>query len=189
MHPIVALLRIQAIHNEMRAFVRGDAPEMKGGDLNEELRAMANMFPAIAAPGDFNRSRLRLNPGDTLPAGSEPGQMNQVFFNLIQNAVDAIEGTGKPGTITLRTEVEREWVRLTVEDTGPGVSAWAREHLFEPFFTTKGTGKGTGLGLATSYQIVRRHRGFIDLDVDYHPGARFVVRLPRTGESGKVARA
>ena len=67
---------------------------------------------------------------------------------------------------------------MTVEDTGPGVSAWAREHLFEPFFTTKPAGKGTGLGLAISYQIVQRHGGRIELDDAYRSGARFVVSLP-----------
>ena len=75
----------------------------------------------------------------------------------------------------VRTDVEGESVRVTVEDTGPGVSAWAREHLFEPFFTTKPAGKGTGLGLAISYQIVQRHGGRIELDETYRSGARFVV--------------
>jgi signal transduction histidine kinase len=108
----------------------------------------------------------------------QPGQMNQVFFNLIQNAIDAIEGTGAPGTIAVRTELDGAWARVTVEDTGPGLSADARAHLFEPFFTTKQAGKGTGLGLATSYQIVQRHEGRIEPDDDYRGGARFVVRIP-----------
>ena len=74
---------------------------------------------------------------------------------------------------------EGRTIRVTVEDTGPGVSAWAREHLFEPFFTTKAAGKGTGLGLAISYQIVQRHGGRIELDESYRAGARFVVSLLR----------
>jgi signal transduction histidine kinase len=179
------IARIQAIHNEMRAFVRGDAPEMQAGDLNEGLRATANMFRRSLPEAISIEVDCALIPAIRFQAG----QMNQVFFNLIQNAVDAIEGAGKPGTITLRTEAEPDWVRLVVEDTGPGVSAWAREHLFEPFFTTKALGKGTGLGLATSYQIVQRHRGVIDLDTDYRSGARFVVRLPRAAEDAASSRS
>jgi signal transduction histidine kinase len=90
--------------------------------------------------------------------------------------VDAVEGPG--GAITIRTESEAEWIVLHVEDTGPGVSDWAREHLFEPFFTTKGAGKGTGLGLAISYQIVERHHGRIELQDGSREGAHFTVRLP-----------
>ena len=151
--------RIQTVHNEMRAFVRGDAPEMQAGDLNEGLQATANMFRR-SLPRQIG---IEVHCG-VLPATMfQPGQMNQVFFNLLQNAVDSIEGSGQPGTIAIRSEPEDGWVRVTVEDTGPGVSPWAREHLFEPFFTTKGAGKGTGLGLATSYQIVHRHRGSIEL--------------------------
>ena len=165
--------RIQTVHNEMRAFVRGDSPEMQTGDLNEGLRATVNMFRR-SLPHEIG---LDVNCGTLPETMFQPGQMNQVFFNLIQNAVDSIEGSGKAGTISIHSEVEDGHVRVTVEDTGPGVSDWAREHLFEPFFTTKGAGKGTGLGLATSYQIVHRHRGTIELD-ERCSGARFVIMLP-----------
>jgi signal transduction histidine kinase len=167
--------RIQTVHEEMRAFVRGDAPQMQAGDLNEGLRATANMFRRSLPPG----ISIQVACSPLPPARFQPGQMNQVFFNLIQNALDAIEGTGRPGSIAVRSDAEADWVRVTVEDTGPGVSAWARQHLFEPFFTTKGAGKGTGLGLATSFQIVSRHAGRIELDDAFQSGARFVVRLPR----------
>jgi signal transduction histidine kinase len=166
--------RIQAVHKEMRAFVRGDAPEMQAGDLNEGLSATVNMFRR-SLPKDVP---IEVQCGSLPPTLFQPGQMNQVFFNLIQNSVDAIEATDKPGSIVVRTAVDGAWVRVTVEDTGPGVSAWAREHLFEPFFTTKAAGKGTGLGLAISYQIVQRHGGRIELDETYKSGARFVVSLP-----------
>ena len=136
--------RIQAVHKEMRAFVRGDAPKMQAGDLNEGLSATVNMFRR-SLPRDIP---IEVQCGPLPPTLFQPGQMNQVFFNLIQNAVDAIEAAKKPGSIVVRTEAQGGSVRVTVEDTGPGVSPWAREHLFEPFFTTKAAGKGTGLGLA-----------------------------------------
>ncbi len=175
--------RIQAVHSEMRAFVRGDAPEMQAGDLNEGLRATVNMF-GRSLPREVP---IEIQCGRLPATRFQPGQMNQVFFNLIQNAVDAIEAADKPGAIVVRTEVEGEAVRVTVEDTGPGVSAWAREHLFEPFFTTKPAGKGTGLGLAISYQIVQRHGGRIELDDTYRSGARFVVTLPIDPQSADGA--
>jgi signal transduction histidine kinase len=171
------IARIQAVHSEMRAFVRGDAPEMQAGDLNEGLSATVNMFRRSLPPD----VPIEVECGALPPTHFQPGQMNQVFFNLIQNAVDAIEAADKPGSIVVRTEVEGPSVRVTVEDTGPGVSASAREHLFEPFFTTKAAGKGTGLGLAISYQIVQRHGGRIELDETYRSGARFVVSLPIDG--------
>ncbi len=176
--------RIQAVHKEMRAFVRGDAPEMQDGDLNEGLSATVNMFRR-SLPRDMP---IEIQCGALPPTRFQPGQINQVFFNLIQNAADAIEGSGVPGAILVRTELEDRWVRVSVEDTGPGVSAWAREHLFEPFFTTKGAGKGTGLGLAISYQIVQRHHGRIELDDAYGSGARFIVRLPLDAETVDHAR-
>jgi signal transduction histidine kinase len=147
---------------------------MQAGDLNDGLRATVNMFRR-SLPREIP---IEVQCGELPPLRFQPGQMNQVFFNLIQNAVDALEGAAAPGSITVRTDLDGPWARVMVEDTGPGVSAWAREHLFEPFFTTKPAGKGTGLGLATSYQIVTRHRGRIELDESYRSGARFVVRIP-----------
>jgi signal transduction histidine kinase len=176
--------RIQTVHGEMRAFVRGDAPEMQVGDVGEGLRATVNMFRRAMPSG----MSIHLRSNDLPPIRFQPGQMNQVFFNLIQNAVDAIEAAGRSGVITVSTEVDAARMTLVVEDTGPGVSAWAREHLFEPFFTTKGAGKGTGLGLATSYQIVQRHQGSIELDDGYLAGARFVVRLPIAATGAPAAR-
>jgi signal transduction histidine kinase len=172
--------RIQAVHKEMRAFVRGDAPEVQAGDLNEGLSATVNMFRR-SLPKDIP---IEVQCGQLPLTLFQPGQMNQVFFNLIQNAVDAIEAADRPGSIVVRTEVDGPSVRVSVEDTGPGVSAWAREHLFEPFFTTKAAGKGTGLGLAISYQIVQRHGGRIELDDSYNSGARFVVSLPVAASDG-----
>src|SRR6201999_890542 len=136
---------IEGVHREMRAFVRGDSPEVRVGDLNEGLRATVSMFRRSVA----REIPIELQCGGLPRLPFQPGQMNQVFFNLIQNAVDAIDGVGGSGRIAIRTEIDGAWVRITVEDTGPGVSALAREHLFEPFFTTKAPGKGTGLGLAT----------------------------------------
>ncbi len=114
----------------------------------------------------------------TIPAyGSE---LNQVWTNLIDNAVDAIrEGGGS--TITVRTRVESEWLIVEIEDDGPGIPPEVRQRVFDSFFTTKAPGKGTGLGLDITYGIVvNRHGG--DITVDSVPGrTTFRVSLPLAG--------
>jgi signal transduction histidine kinase len=104
-----------------------------------------------------------------------PAELNQVWTNLIDNAVDAMRGTG---TLTLRTALDRGQVLVEFGDTGPGVPAEIRDRIFEPFFTTKGVGEGTGLGLDISWRIVvNKHHG--DLRVESEPGnTRFQVCLP-----------
>ena len=103
------------------------------------------------------------------------GELNQVWTNLVDNAVQAMAG---PGTLTIRTGLDAGFVVVEVCDTGPGVPEDLRKRVFEPFFTTKPVGQGTGLGLDISYRIVvNRHGG--DLRLDSRPGdTRFQVRLP-----------
>jgi signal transduction histidine kinase len=102
-------------------------------------------------------------------------ELNQVWTNLIDNAVAAMEGDG---TLTIRTARDNDFLLVEIGDTGPGVPAAIRERIFEPFFTTKPVGEGTGLGLDISWRIVvNKHHG--DLRVESEPGdTRFQVRLP-----------
>ncbi len=111
------------------------------------------------------------------PVPCYPAELNQVWTNLIDNAIQAMDGEG---TLTLRTLREDNCVRVEICDTGPGVPADLQVRIFQPFFTTKAVGQGTGLGLDISYRIVvERHGG--DLQVESVPGdTRFVVRLPLT---------
>jgi signal transduction histidine kinase len=104
-----------------------------------------------------------------------PAELNQVWTNLIDNAVSAMDGGG---TLTISTGLDRDDLVVEFRDTGPGVPEEIRERIFEPFFTTKPVGKGTGLGLDISWRIVvSRHHG--DLSVQSVPGdTRFRVRLP-----------
>ncbi len=111
------------------------------------------------------------------PVRHEPGPLNQVFFNLIQNAIDAV---GERGRVAVTSRVADGAVEVVVSDSGPGFSERALAHLFEPFFTTKPVRKGTGLGLAISKQIVERQGGQIELA---DPAtATFIVRLPIASE-------
>ncbi len=117
----------------------------------------------------------------SLPSISAYGnELNQVWTNLIDNAIDAVNGKGE---VRIRTRRDDHQVLVEIHDNGPGIPEDIRAHLFEPFFTTKGVGKGTGLGLIISYRIVSdRHRG--EIEFESGPGHTvFVVRLPTTTQS------
>src|SRR5205823_13422739 len=107
----------------------------------------------------------------TLPlVECDPGQVNQVFMNLLDNACDAIDGTGN---ICIDTRREGDHVSVTIRDDGPGIAAETLGRVFDPFFTTKDVGAGTGLGLAIAHGIVSAHGGRIDVDSTPGAGASF----------------
>jgi signal transduction histidine kinase len=104
------------------------------------------------------------------------GELNQVWTNLIDNALDAM---GEKGELRVRTARELDGVLVEIGDTGPGIPPEIQPRIFDPFFTTKGVGDGTGLGLDTACRIIRNHHGTIRLESK--PGdTRFQVRLPLT---------
>ena len=112
----------------------------------------------------------------TLPPVTIHGsELNQVWTNLIDNAIDAV---GERGTITVRTTRDGECILVDIADTGPGIPPEARQHLFDPFFTTKDVGSGTGLGLDTARRIVEdRHGGSLTFDTG-DQGTTFHVWVP-----------
>jgi len=129
--------------------------------------------------------RSKLKPGVTvhreyakdLPTIQAYGsELNQVWTNLIDNAIDAMNGQGE---ITLRTSFDDQWISVEVEDQGQGIPEHILPHIFDPFYTTKPVGQGTGLGLNISYNIiVHKHKG--QIEVSSQPGKTiFIVRLPR----------
>jgi signal transduction histidine kinase len=115
-----------------------------------------------------------------------PAELNQVWTNLIDNAVSAINSAGGEGTLTVRTALERDQLMVEFRDTGPGVPPEIRNRIFDPFFTTKPVGEGTGLGLDISWRIVvNKHHG--TLQVDSVPGdTRFQVLLPLTATDNET---
>jgi PAS domain S-box-containing protein len=171
--------RVQQIQADLRSFLRGDAIERTEVDLNDGLRLTFDMLRRglprdVVFTGEFG----------ALPAvRANSGQLNQVFLNVLQNAVDAV---GVRGTVAVTTCADDCWLTVSITDSGAGVPAEVRRKIFEPFFTTKEVGRGTGIGLAVSRQIVANHGGTIQLDEGFEPGARFVIRLPRT-DPGKAA--
>ena len=143
-------------------------------DVHELLKSTLMMLAGKLGDGitvvkDFDRSLP--------PIPSYPAELNQVWTNLIDNAVSAMDGHG---TLTVRTARDDDRVLVEIGDTGPGIPRDIQSRIFEPFFTTKPVGEGTGLGLDISYRIVvNRHHG--DLRVESEPGnTRFQVRLPIT---------
>jgi C4-dicarboxylate-specific signal transduction histidine kinase len=123
-------------------------------------------------------SKLSLSDEEPLVAGN-PIQLEQVFMNLVTNAVDALEATPTK-EIRISTTVEKETVRIIIEDTGPGVPEGLKQRIFDPFFTTKDVGQGTGLGLSIVYGIVKDHGGSIAVEDSVDGGARFIIHLLRT---------
>jgi two-component system NtrC family sensor kinase len=109
-----------------------------------------------------------------------PGQMNQVFMNLLANAADALGQ--RPGNIWIATrrasEGPQPLVTISIRDDGPGIAAELQGRIFEPFFTTKDVGQGTGLGLSVSYGIIRRHRGVLTAESSPGQGATFTISVP-----------
>ena len=106
-----------------------------------------------------------------------PGQINQVFMNLLTNAIEAVE---KQGKIIVRTRLEKEWAIIQFIDNGKGIPNQDLERIFDPGFTTKGVGVGTGLGLSICYRILKDHGGSIDAYSEEGKGATFTIRLPLT---------
>ena len=137
------------------------------------------------------------------------GQINQVFMNILTNAIDALDEYNSqrtraeirrnPSKIRIRTEVgnfrasgspqvNRQWVRIRIADNGPGMTPRVKKRLFDPFFTTKPVGQGTGLGLAISYQIiVDKHRWQLWCDSAPGIGAEFFIEIPILSKQNNIA--
>lgn len=164
--------RTAQIVKGLRYFSRLDEDEVKAADVREGLEATL-MLLRQQYQGRITVERQY----DDVPAVEcYPGQLNQLFMNLLVNAGQAIKG---PGTITLAVRRVKDGVAVTVRDTGPGIPPEVQRHIFEPFFTTKPVGEGTGLGLSISYGIVERHHGTIQVDTAPGGGTAFTVWLPQ----------
>ena len=166
------LQRVRNIVSNLRDFARLDEAELKDADLNAALESAAEVLAH-----EIRRKQIRLERDlrPLPPLLCHPGKINQVFLNLIVNAVQACE---PGGTVTLRSRAEDGRIVAEVEDNGCGIAPEHRPRLFEPFFTTRPVGQGTGLGLAVSFGIVRDHGGSIEVESAVGRGSTFRVRLP-----------
>jgi two-component system, NtrC family, sensor kinase len=159
------------------------------GDLLRFSRASTDRVPTNLHDGMEETLTLLASPlrtagvavvkeyGDLPEVLVRTDEVNQVFLNLLTNALQAVAGR-QPATIRIRTGTNRGQVEIAIEDDGPGVPANVKTRIFDPFFTTKPAGQGTGLGLSISSQIASRHGGTLTVEDVAGGGARFVLRLP-----------
>jgi two-component system, cell cycle sensor histidine kinase and response regulator CckA len=180
--------RAAEVTAQLLAFGRKVLTAPRALDLNALLRDAEPMLRHLVGEGiDLS---LRLDP-DLGWAQADPGQIHQVLLNLALNARDAMAQGGRLTVSTVNVQLDEEYarrnlevqpgayVRLSVTDTGCGISEKVRAHLFEPFFTTKESGESTGLGLSTAYGIVKQSGGHIEVESEEGRGATFHVHLPR----------
>jgi signal transduction histidine kinase/streptogramin lyase len=164
--------RIRSIQADLRAFLRGERPQLVVDDVDAVVRDTVELMRRTLPPG----VRLEYRGGEGARARVHRGQLAQVMHNLLRNAVDAVSPEGQ---VQLTTAVRCGHVEVRVADSGPGVPVELRQRIFEPFFTTKDVGQGSGLGLAICRQIIEEHHGgTLWLDDAVERGACFVVRLP-----------
>jgi predicted ATPase/signal transduction histidine kinase len=182
--------RIKSISQSLRTFSRADSDTKQKFNLHDGIdstvlilrhRLKANEHrPAIEVVTEY---------GNIPEIACFPGQLNQVFMNIIANAIDALDESNSgrsfaeikanPNRITIRTSVEKEQVKIDLADNGTGISSEVKSQIFDHLFTTKSVGKGTGLGLAIAQQIViEKHGGTIQVDSVLGQGTIFTLQLP-----------
>lgn len=181
--------RIQKIVVSLRNFSRMDEADMKTVDIHEGIESTLMILQnRLKAKPDHSEISI-IRDYETLPnIECYAGQLNQVFMNILVNAIDALDEASfkdsnsrtEPGKITIRTSsVDSDWVKIVITDNGPGMTENVHRHIFDPFFTTKPVGKGTGLGMSISYQIItEKHGGILECFSTLGVGTELVIHIP-----------
>ncbi|MDZ8186735.1 MAG: GAF domain-containing protein [Nostoc sp. ChiSLP02] len=183
--------RIREIVSSLRNFSRLDEAEFKTANIHEGIDSTLMILQNRLKPSSDSPTIHVIKDYDALPLiECYPGQLNQVFMNLLSNAIDALEERNaqataeamatNPSEIRISTSLlNNDWIAIRIADNGLGMDEKTLSRLFDPFFTTKVVGKGTGLGLSISYQIVTdKHKGKIYCQSEPSKGTEFVVELP-----------
>jgi len=163
--------RVKTIVENLRKFSRLDEAEFKFADIHEGLDSTIMLIEKELG----ERVKLHKNYVDIPPISCMPGHLNQVFLNMLLNAIQAIEGDGN---IWILTAIEDDKVIITFKDDGKGIPKKSIDKIFEPFFTTKPVGMGTGLGLSISYGIIQEHGGEIKVKSKKEKGTTFIISIP-----------
>jgi len=188
--------RAANLTRQLLTFSRKKEMELSPLDLNEVIANITKMLGRIIGED----IKLQWNYGSNLPTvQADEGMMEQVLMNLAVNARDAMPKGGQLTIGTARVTADTahvqnnpearagECICLSVQDTGCGMTQEVKARIFEPFFTTKGVGKGTGLGLATVFGIVKQHRGWVEVESEVGVGTTFKVFLPATPVAAAAA--
>ncbi|MDJ1181658.1 CHASE3 domain-containing protein [Roseofilum casamattae] len=187
----VGTKRIRQIVSSLKNFSRLDESEYKEADIHEGLDSTFLLLEhRIKATSERPRIQIEKDYGDLPLVNCFPGQLNQVFMNILANALDALEERDRdrsleaidqnPSTIKIQTQrVGSDRVMICIEDNGPGIPETIRQQIFDPFFTTKPIGKGTGLGMSISYKIItEKHDGTFHCQSSAAEGTRFIIDIP-----------
>lgn len=151
--------RIARLVADLKSFSNVDRASEEYADLNTCLQHVASVMSSQLPP----TIKLSLELGPLPKLVCLPGHLNQLFFNVMRNAVQAIQDAGRPGEVRVSSGRVDGGIEIRIADDGMGMSREQREHAFEPFFTTRGVGAGAGLGLSTARNIVLAHSGRIDI--------------------------
>jgi len=185
--------RIREIILSLRNFSRLDEAEIKPVDIHQGIENTLLILN--------NRCKQKIeiikNYGDLPLVECYPAQLNQVFMNILANAIDALEelqvnklnledATFTPKIIIRTRKIDADYIQVCIEDNGFGIAPEIKEKLFDPFFTTKPVGKGTGLGLSICYQIVAKHGGKIDVSSQVGQGTEFAIALPLKSQANRT---
>ena len=182
--------RIREIVLSLRNFSRLDEADMKAVDIHEGIDNTLLILQSRLKESVQHQGVEVIKKYGTIPlVECYVGQLNQVFMNLISNAIDALQDSGNnypiinqqnPDQITIETAlIDQNKIMIKIADNGIGMSENIKSNLFDPFFTTKPVGKGTGLGLSISYQIiVEKHKGSIQCNSELGQGTEFIIEIP-----------
>lgn len=177
--------RIKEIILSLRNFSRLDESDLKYADIHEGLESTLLILKhRLSLPSKPVEIQLVKNYSDLPLVECFPSSINQVFMNIITNAIEALEESftsekKEDLRLTIRTYAVEAYACVAIADNGPGLSEAARQKVFDPFFTTKPVGQGTGMGMSISYQIVtQQHHGKLTFSSTIGKGAEFVVKIP-----------
>ncbi|MEL7502061.1 MAG: ATP-binding protein [Cyanobacteria bacterium J06554_6] len=168
--------RVRDIVVSLRNYSRLDEAAIKDVNLNEGIDSTLLILNHRIKHG----IDVVKNYGNLPSVRCSPAQLNQVFTNIVANALDAMfdadSQTKQLAIVTRRLDATQ--VQISIRDTGPGMTPEVKAKIFDPFFTTKGVGKGTGLGMGICFKIIEQHRGNIDVITEVGQGTEFLITLP-----------
>ena len=165
----LAIDKINRLVVSLRKFVRLDEADLQETDINKEIDLTLDLIRHETK----NRIEIEKKYGELPPIKCYPNMLNQVFMNILVNAVHAIEGSG---TITIDTSYKKKNLIVKIKDTGCGIKE--PDRIFDVGYTTKGAGLGTGWGLAISQKIIEKHKGKIDVKTKINKGSEFIITIP-----------